>query len=81
MTCNRCAFWDVDNVKNEMAYCKKLRRMRVKTSSWPRNNPTFGYRYAQLLTHASNVCSDYRSDTAVERAAALAGCGKARVEA
>lgn len=81
MPCNKCAFWDVENVENETAYCKKIRRMRVKTKAGPRGNPTFGYRHVQLLTHASNVCPDYRKDTEVERAAALAGCGAARVQA
>lgn len=61
MSCRHCRFWDSDNVKDGTAYCLKLRKFKVRTGGGRGAHAKYGIRYAQLKTHESNGCPDFKS--------------------
>ena len=60
MSCLHCRFWDKENAKGEVAYCLKLRKFRVRLGGRGANI-RYGTRYAQMKTHESNGCPDFKS--------------------
>lgn len=59
MSCLHCRFWDKEHMKDGMAYCLKLRKFKVRIGTG--NGARYRNQYAQLQTHESNGCPDFKS--------------------